>query len=275
MIRSNALAAALILASGNALAWGDGCTVSAERSLELGANGIATLDLLARAGDLRVEGSSAQAGIVVTGKACASSQELLDAIQLREHRSGDRQTVEAVMPETGGWGNDQASIDLVVKVPARLALELQDSSGDAEVRGLAALEATDSSGDFDVRDVAGNVTLTDSSGDLEVQGIGGDVHVRVDSSGDMTIAGVRGNVQIDDDSSGSIALQDIQGDAAVDSDSSGEIEFDRIGGSASVGSDSSGSIRANGVARDFSVRKDGSGDIEHHDVQGKVSIPAS
>jgi hypothetical protein len=274
MIRSNALAAALILASGNALAWG-GCDVSAERSLELSANGIATLQLLARAGDLRIEGSTSQAAIVVHGKACASSQELLDAIQLTERRSGDRQTVEAVMPEIGGWGNDQASLDLVVKVPARLALQLQDSSGDADVRGIAALEATDSSGNLDVRDVAGDVTLTDSSGDLDVQNIGGSVHVRVDSSGDMDITGVRGNVQVDDDSSGSIALRDVQGDATVDSDSSGEIEFDQIGGSATVGSDSSGSIRANGIARDFSVRKDGSGDIEHHDVQGKVSIPTS
>lgn len=274
MKRSNALAAALILMSGSASAWNDGCEFSAERPLDIDAGGIATLEMLARAGDLEVIGRADQARIEVRGKACASSEALLQEIKLVQRRQGDRQTVEVLMPELGGWGNDQATLDLVLTVPARLHLQLQDSSGDIEVSGLASLDALDSSGDLGVREIGGDVALQDSSGDIEVRGIGGNVLVRVDSSGDISIQDVRGDAMVERDSSGSITLQDIQGDATVEVDSSGEIEFVRIGGNALVGTDSSGSIRAYGVARDFTVRHDGSGDIDHRDVRGKTVIPA-
>ena len=95
-----------------------------------------------------------------TGKACASSQALLDRIQLATMTEGGVPTMKADMPEyEGSWlGNTYAWLDLEVRVPKTVAVALTDSSGDVEAEGLAALDAHDSSGDLKIRDTAGEVS---------------------------------------------------------------------------------------------------------------------
>lgn len=266
-------ATALMLISTGAFAWGDGCDYRAERALDIDARTLASLELRARAGDLEVEGDPGLATVQVRGKACASEESLLAEIQLTQRRDGDRQIVEVVMPELGGWWSEQASMDLVVRMPARLHLQLQDSSGDVQIGGIASLEATDSSGNFSARGIAGNVRLTDSSGDLNLSGVGGSVTIANDSSGDVRISDVQHDVVVDVDSSGNLLLQGIRGNATVTHDSSGDITFEDIGGNARVGSDSSGDISARDIALAFTVESDTSGDINHRNVGGKVAVP--
>lgn len=249
-----AVTAALLMISGSAFAWGDGCDHRADRTLDLDAAGLAAVELQVRAGDLVVEGDASLGRIELRGKACASSDELLQKIQFSQSRAGNQQVLTTLMPETAGWG-ERATMDLVVRMPARLHLQLQDSSGDVRVRGIASLDATDSSGDLNVDDISGDVSLRDSSGDIYVQGVGGEVTVINDSSGDMRISKVRG-------------------DAIVQNDSSGDIVFDQIGGNAHVLRDTSGDIVAHVVGKDFTVDRDTSGDIRSRDVRGKVSVPA-
>lgn len=266
--------AALILAAGAAapaVAW-DGCEHREPRKLELAADGVRTLVVRARAGSLAIRGGSG-AGIVVRGTACAGKASDLAGIRLVPTRSGDTVTLAVEMPEDKGWGALQRSLDLELDVPARLALRVQDTSGDADVRGVASVEAEDSSGDLGIEAIAGDVSVRDSSGEIELRDIGGNVRIPSDSSGDITVREVRGNVGIDEDSSGSIAIADVGGDATVGSDSSGDIEFERITGSATVDRDSSGGIEADDVGRDFIVRADGSGGVTHDRVRGRVDIP--
>ena len=175
MIRNNAMAAALLLASGSAFGWGDGCDVSAERSLELDGNGIAMLELIARAGDLRIEGSD-QAGIVVHGKACASSQQLLDSIQLTQRRSGDRQTIEAVMPEICGWVQRAGHRSTWLSRARAAGAEAAGQLGRCRHPRHRGARRHDSSGDLRVARATSRATsryrqLRRS----EVHGIGGDV----------------------------------------------------------------------------------------------------
>lgn len=267
------VAAALLLASNGAFAWGGGCAFQADRNLDVAAQDLAAIKLLARAGDLEVEGDPGLLAIEVRGKACASDESLLADIQLVSRRDGNRQVIEAVMPESGGWGSQQAWMDLVVRVPARLNLQLEDSSGDVQIEGVAALEASDSSGDFSARDIAGNVRVNDSSGDLNLRGIGGSVTISNDSSGDITINDVQGDAIVEVDSSGGIVLRNVRGNAIVNHDSSGDILFKQIGGNAEVGTDSSGDIDADEVAMAFVVKHDTSGDIAHQRVAGRVEVP--
>jgi hypothetical protein len=274
MNRAIPVSAALILASTNVFAWGDGCDYRAGRNLDIEAKDLASFELLARAGDLEITGDPNQSTIEIRGNACTSEESLLPQIKLVQRREGDRQIVEVVMPDvSGGWWSEQASLDLVVRLPARLLLKLQDSSGDTQVSGVAALDATDSSGDFEARDIAGNARLQDSSGDLSLQGIGGSVTIANDSSGDVSISDVQRDAIVEVDSSGNLLLRNIRGNASVTHDSSGDITFDHIGGNALVGSDSSGNINAYDIAMAFTVGSDTSGDIDHRNVQGKVTVP--
>lgn len=253
----------------------DLCEHSAERNLDVDASGIEALNLLARAGELEVRGEAGLEQVVVRGKACASDADRLDAIQLTHGASGGILTVAVEMPEqVSGWfGNSYQRLDLDVRVPARLALDLADSSGEARVRGVASAKVQDSSGELVIEDIAGDLQVTDSSGDIDVRNIGGDFLVPMDSSGDIDAREVAGNVRVLRDSSGDIRLREVRGDARVENDSSGDIRFADVDGSAFVGTDSSGSILAERIGRDFTVERDSSGGIRHEDVAGQVSVP--
>lgn len=263
----------LLLVSGSAFAWGD-CEFTARRDATLDLAGAKKLALMTGAGDLRIVADASATTVMATGKACASSQALLDKIQLATMTEGGVPTMKADMPEyEGSWlGNTYAWLDLEVRVPKTVAVALTDSSGDVEAEGLAALDAHDSSGDLKIRDTAGEVAVVDSSGDVVVRGAGS-VHVRSDSSGDLVLESVTGDVLVDTDSSGDVDIEHVGGNAHVGNDSSGEIEFDDVKGSAIVDHDSSGSISAEDIGGDFIVRADGSGGVSHHGVKGRVDVP--
>ena len=257
----------------------DDCRFSAERALDIDAAGLSTLHLDTSAGDLDVRAEAGLARIEVRGRACHSDEAGLAGIQLQQQRSGQQATVSVVIPDAGSnsglFGNHHAYMDVRVRMPAGVRLDLRDSSGDLSVEGLrAGLELTDSSGDIELEDIGGGIEIADSSGDIEARRITSDLTVRSDSSGDIDIAGVEGNVLVREDSSGEIDVRDVTGDAEVGRDSSGDITFDTIGGSARVGADGSGGIRANQVRGDFTVeRKSNADGIRHSGVGGRVNVP--
>ena len=261
----------------------DSCEFRAERSMDIEAKGLSLFKLDTGAGDLVVEGVPGLARIEVRGKACSSEEKALGEIQLHQQREGATATVGTRIPDEGyTWsffgGEHYAYMDVRVRMPAGLKLDLRDSSGDLEVSGLTnGLDLKDSSGDIKLRDLAGNVTVTDTSGDIDVNGISGDFTVISDSSGDIVVNDVKGNAAVQEDSSGDITLRHIGGDAHVDRDSSGDISFTDIGHDAAVGVDGSGDITADGVKGNFTVgaKSSTSGEIRHHGVGGTVTLPPS
>lgn len=271
-----------LFAAGSALAWADdNCAFRADRSLDVDPKGLSLFKLDTGAGDLIVEGVAGLAKIEVRGKACASAQESLDNIQLVQQLEGATATVGTKIPDEGSnWSlfgaGHYAYMDVHVRMPAGLKLDLRDSSGDLEVSGLTnGLELKDSSGDIKLRDIAGAVNVTDTSGDIVVHGIRGDFTVISDSSGDIDVDDVKGSAVVQEDSSGDIALRHVGGDARVDRDSSGDIAFEDIGRDAVVGADGSGDITADGVKGNFTVgaKSAASGEIRHKGVAGKVTLP--
>jgi len=259
----------------------DDCDFKAERALDVDPKGLGALKLDTGAGDLIVEGVPGLAKIEVRGKACASEQNALAGIQLFQQREGTVQTIATIIPDEGfNWSlfnSHYAYMDVHVRMPSGLKLDLRDSSGDLEVSGLTnGLDLKDSSGDIVLRDLVGAVNVTDTSGDIQVNGVSGDFTVISDSSGDIVVDGVKGNAVVQEDSSGDISLRHVTGDARVDRDSSGDIDFADIGKDAVVGADGSGNVVADNVGGNFTVgAKSGSGgEIRHHGVKGKVSLPA-
>lgn len=256
-----------------AQAWDDDCEFTAQRKVELDAAAVKQLAIEAGAGDLDIRGDATVTKIVAEGRACADSQEALDQIQLVS-REGATPTIAAEIPESQGWlFSGYAYLDVKVRVPTNIALDVRDSSGDIAIDNVASVDLTDSSGDVNIRDVAGQVSIDDSSGDLDVQRVGA-VTVRHDSSGDLSLDSVKGDATVENDSSGDIRITRVDGNAEVRSDSSGGIEFDQIKGKAEVGNDSSGEIVADNIGGDFVVRSDGSGGIRHSHVTGQVDIPS-
>lgn len=258
-----------------AFALGDDCAFRADRNAGADAGGVVKIVIRAGAGDLKVHGSVDGRRIDARGEACAGTQALLDKAQVSVRREGNVVYVETQLPQDGdgwSWGrNEYAYIDLGVTLPANIAVEATDSSGDATFEDLKSLSLQDSSGDLTVARIAGAVDVNDSSGDLEIEKAGS---VRVnDSSGDIDIDDVRVDVVVENDSSGDIEVAKVDGSVTIEQDSSGGIRIEDVRGSVTVNNDSSGDIYAGRVKGDFTVKNDSSGSIGHTAIGGKISVP--
>lgn len=209
------------------------CPYEASREAVLDAGGADQLQIEAGAGSLRVEGQNGLAEVRVDGTACASSEDLLQDIQIKTDRKGDTLVVVTDIPDGSGWRNAHAHLDLVITVPTSLALKVEDGSGSASFSNVGALQLKDGSGEIDVRNAGGSAEVTDGSGEVDIAGVEGDLWI-TDGSGGINISQVGGSVSINEDGSGGIDVSHVIGDLLVGRDGSGGIHFDDVGGRVQV-----------------------------------------
>lgn len=210
--------------------------VSSPRNADVDARGARTIQVIAGAGDLRIEGRTDISQVQVRGTARASSRGRLDDIKLIAERRGDVVYIKADIPENNGFfsWNDNQALDLVIQVPQSIALDVEDGSGDSKFINVGPLKLVDGSGDIEIRGAKGNVSVEDGSGE-------------------MTIENVEGSVRV--------------------SDGSGGINASNVGGDFTVEEDGSGGIDVKHIAGNFTVEEKGSGSISSSDVKGKIDIP--
>ncbi len=257
-----------------ALAAANECKFTAQHDFDVDAAGLDTVAFVLGSTDVTVEGVPGLAKVEVRGKACASDQAWLADLTVDQQRSGDRVTLtpHSRHSDMGWFHSSYAYIELHVRVPAKLAIDIQDSSGDADVRNVAALTFNASSGDLRVDRIAGLLAVEVSSGDVN----GGDVgslDVRRTSSGDFTLHDVHGDVKVARAGSGDLAFDKVGGSVGIGSVGSGDVSASHVGRDVTVDSIGSGDVSVDTVGGNFSVRAKGSGDVHHRDVRGTVSVP--
>ena len=223
------------------------------RNLELDASGLTELFIDAGAGAMTVTGVEGGDSIVVaatitvdTSDADGGAKFVEERLRLNLEQDGDRAELSADFAPEWGWSDD-AAIDLEVRMPARLALVIDDGSGPIAVA-----------------DISGTVTIDDGSGPIEIDN-SGDVDID-DGSGSIRLENT-GAVKIDD-GSGSITIVGATGDVYVE-DGSGTIEIRRVAGSVTV-DDGSGDIEIDDVERDLIIEEEGSGSLRYTNVRGSI-----
>jgi hypothetical protein len=200
--------------------------------LQLSAAGLSELTAETEAGDLKIIG--------VKG---ASQIEVIADLYSSESRpftlSLEKQGKAAVLKAVGGacigvCSGPSGYADLLVKVPAELALTLEDGSGDISIEGLSSdLVINDGSGNLTVQG-GRHLVLEDGSGNASLTGFSGNLTIE-DGSGDIDIQQVKGMVSISD-GSGDILVQQAGGFTLLD-DGSGELKIDQINGPVSLNKD--------------------------------------
>lgn len=205
------------------------------RDLTLDAADLDGLTIEAGAGSLEVSGVSGTDRIVVSAVITVPDADADEAAKVIEEkmvltleRRGDRAELKSYFESGRNWFADSPSIHLVVRVPARMSLDVEDRSGSVEIRdvsGRIALE--DGSGSITLADV-GAVSLKDGSGSIDVSGAGGDVGI-VDGSGGIKLRRVTGNVTIED-GSGSIEVAEVSGDVSIPEAGSGSVDVRDVKG---------------------------------------------
>ena len=238
-MRRPLIVVALVVGVVSALEAQWGSRYSEERTAQLDARNVRVVRIEARAGGLRVVGRTGVDEVRVRGTARANAERWLQDIQIVAERRGDEVRIVAVIPDLD-WrrslGNVERALDLVIELPAGVAVDVSDTSGDVAISGTGDVDVEDSSGNVRIESVAGDVRVRDGSGEVEIRDVAGNVTVRSDGSGDLNIYDVRRSVLVEEDGSGDITVR-------------------RVGGS-------------------FTVRRDGSGGIHSTSVEGTISVPS-
>lgn len=157
--------------------------------------------------------------------------------------------------------------DVILRVPARLAVTGRDDSGDASIADVASLDLVDDSGELEIVRVPGPVRVEDGSGGLILTDVG--PTTVIDGSGTLRVTRVVGALDITDDD-GDLWIEDVDGDVTLEQ-GSGDVRCLRIDGDVEV-TDDSGSLWFEDVTGRVTV-DDGSGDIDAVNV-GSLEVVA-
>jgi hypothetical protein len=207
-----------------------------KRELSLDAEGVETLDIEAGAGSLNVTGMAGTSRILVIATievpdadADEARQVIEKDLVLKLEKDGSGAVLEGYFRNSGWSSGDSPRVNLDVRMPEGLSLNIEDGSGSVELRDvMGAIGLDDGSGSIRITDNGGLLTIRDGSGSIEVERSGGDLRI-VDGSGSITVAEVDGSVTIED-GSGSIDARAIAGDLLVPDDGSGSFDYSDVAG---------------------------------------------
>ncbi|WMS88195.1 hypothetical protein [Pleionea litopenaei] len=252
----------LILASN---AYAGSFDIEEQRTLNIQAADLSKFKVDVGAGFLKIEGSSSLSEIQVV----ADLQVDEDNFKLTLEQSGDSAILvaDANSNNRSNWWGDGPKIDLTIKVPYQMMLDINDGSGFIEVKAIGGgLKLNDGSGSISLNDIEGDVDVKDGSGSFSIENLKGSL-VLDDGSGSIRIQQVTGNVKVDD-GSGSTLISKVGGTVEVD-DGSGSLTVEDITGHVTI-DDGSGGINLNRLANGVTILNEGSGGLSMNDVQGAV-----
>lgn len=250
------------------------CAYEAERIVEGAMDAINHVIVRAGGGELVIEGESGRRSVLATGIACAPREKQLEQLQVRISREGDSLVVATEIPEGFNplnWFRSDGWLHLTVKVPAGIAIDVEDSSGSAKISRVGSARITDSSGDLHIENIKGSVTIGDGSGQITVRDIQGPLRL-ADGSGDVAIAEITGDIIVANDGSGEIKIADVQGSVTIGDDGAGDITIERVSGSVKIEEDAAGDIFVSSIKNDVSILRDRSGEIEVAAVDGDFTV---
>jgi hypothetical protein len=207
-----------------------------KRELSLDAEGLEALDIEVGAGSLNVTGIAGTGRILVIATievpdadADEARQVVEESLVLSLEKDGRRAALDAFFRESRWSFGESPRVNLDVRVPEGLSLDIEDRSGSVEVQDvMGAIELEDGSGSIRITGNGGLLTIRDGSGSIEIERSGGDVRI-VDGSGSITVADVDGSVTIED-GSGSIDAREIAGDLLVPDGGSGSFDYSGVAG---------------------------------------------
>jgi hypothetical protein len=227
------------------------------RTLTLNTQNLSEFKVDAGAGSLSIKGAADTNTITVkaTIRLNTSSEDkakrfLADYLDLRLDKRGSKALLVSDFDD--GWsisswigGNMNSRIDIELTMPDGMKLDVDDGSGNIEIRDLTNhVEIDDGSGSMELERIGGGLKIDDGSGNINIQAVQGNVRID-DGSGNVNLETISGNVVIDD-GSGSITIEDVTGSVEID-DGSGNIRVDHVSENVNIVDNGSGSSRISNV----------------------------
>jgi hypothetical protein len=238
-----------------------------KQQLTLDAGSLTELVANTGAGKLTVVGVKELTEIVVHADIYTQSLDQDDIeIKLSLTRKGDKAYLLSQIHSEHFLG-ESPFIDLLVKVPSTLALNIKDGSGSIQVDDVSAdIELTDGSGSI-VMNHIGTLALVDGSGSIIITKATGAITLQ-DGSGSIDINQASGAIDLQD-GSGSIQINNVIGDVTID-DGSGSIKVNQVQGIVAIKDGSGGIEVAN--TKGLIIHSAGSGSVDYHDIDGPLTL---
>jgi len=220
-----------------------------QKELTLSASSLKKLEVEAGAGSLIIKGSEQATEIIVTADIYTSSSSS-ENYEFELSESGSTAFIIAKNNNSISWGGNSPRIDIVVSIPTRMMLEINDGSGSMVIGNIiGSVDIDDGSGEIQLNDITGDVTIKDGSGKITLTEIDGNLSID-DGSGSIYARGITGNANIED-GSGDLTVSRVKGTIIID-DGSGDINVEDAGGLKIIDS-GSGGLKVNNVKGDFEV----------------------
>jgi DUF4097 and DUF4098 domain-containing protein YvlB len=206
---------------------GIGVYETSERHLSLSVDDIRALEVQTGSGELTLIGVKGMNTIEVDAQVSTYSQDQKYTLSLEQHgrtaelvaRSGSRKGFNI------GFSRS-ARIDMTVKMPAYLMLEIANGSGNIEVSNVDGdVKIDNGSGSVEIHDLGDDLEIDSGSGNIEVSKVEGNVDLDM-GSGNIDIRHIDGNVDIES-GSGNVDITDINRTVRVET-GSGNIDAKRI-----------------------------------------------
>ncbi|HZG58401.1 hypothetical protein [Paenibacillus sp.] len=174
---------------------------TAERRVEVPANGIETVSLAVERGNIAVRRSDGasimlQATVTAAGADAETAGRRLDQVQVAERVENGVLTFRSTHEDMAS-GREAVTIDYALSVPDGVAVRVELDRGNVDVSGVRSdVETKTGRGVADIVGVTGDVTATVSEGELYVAGIEGSVTLS-NRNGTATVEDVTGDVALD------------------------------------------------------------------------------
>jgi DUF4097 and DUF4098 domain-containing protein YvlB len=173
------------------------------------------------AGSVEVSGWS-RGSVEITGRLGDDVEELIF------ERDGDEIIIKVKSPSSSsGWGRNDITSELVIKVPQNSSLEIATVSADIDVTGVR--------GEQEIQAISGEVALEVFGEDIQVESISGDVDVTGDGSdAEFEIESVSGDI-VARRISGDVAAGSVSGDVTIREGSFDRVQLETINGDIYLG----------------------------------------
>jgi hypothetical protein len=118
------------------------------------------------------EGNTVEVFAKKTGSAGSpeGAKEALERIQIAESSSASEVKIETKIERTGGWHNNGATVEYLVRVPKNIELKAVTVNGGVEVRGVEGrVVAETTNGGVRGRDIGGPVEASTTNGGVDIE----------------------------------------------------------------------------------------------------------
>ena len=202
--------------------------MSFQRQLLLPAEGLKSLEIIKGSGTMQVlggEGDQITVDATIESNDYAEMAEFVEVFDTRVlfylKNEAEKSQLMA-KPRKSMYNTPNIRINLIVKLPKKLNLMIDDGYGPLSIENISGtLQVDNEAGSLKISRIYNDVFIEDGDGSMTVSDVNGQVNIE-DKGGSINATAIKGNLTLDD-GSGNVVVEGLKGQFVLLDDGSGTI----------------------------------------------------